>query len=306
MKKLYICLMIVLCSIKGFSQFSEYGGTYYDYQSGQTGVIVTNYNPQPNFNNIGAQMDAQMAANAAAAASHIPVQPVIPPPTGGTTGSTPPKPTVPPPTPKPDPCAEVIKQSFNALIQQGKLAEILSKFIGANPKYNINISTGPIANGNLASTNQFNITFNQDYPNATVASKTASLIHEYIHAYFNTLYEEYKVTKNSHIYDGYPFLYTAFVNGTGDKEIAHHNQIASSFIDTMAAVIKQLQPGIVVDGDANRFYTDMAWGTLQGTPAFNTTNLKPEDIDRIASRRIMERDNQPRGANTPQGKPCNK
>jgi hypothetical protein len=112
MKKLYICLMIVLCSIKGFSQFSEYGGTYYDNQSGQTGVIIT-YNSNPNLSNPGAQMDAQMAANAAAAASHVPVQPVIPPPTGGISCSSPPKPTAPLPKPKPDPCAEAKSASVS-------------------------------------------------------------------------------------------------------------------------------------------------------------------------------------------------
>jgi hypothetical protein len=118
MKKLYICLIIVLCSMKGFAQFSEYGGTYYDYPSGQTGVIVTYNNPQPN--NIGAQMDAQMAANAAAAASHIPTQPPIPPATGGSSGS-PSTPNTPPPPPitPPDPCASAAKsdaKTSNAIL----------------------------------------------------------------------------------------------------------------------------------------------------------------------------------------------
>lgn len=80
MKKLYICLILVLCSIKGFAQFSEYGGTYYDYQSGQTGIIITTNNPGPNWAAINAAQDAYWAAQMAAAASNIPQQPNIPPP----------------------------------------------------------------------------------------------------------------------------------------------------------------------------------------------------------------------------------
>ena len=96
--------------MNGFAQFSEYGGTYYDNQSGQTGVIIT-YNTNPNLSNIGAQMDAQMAANAAAAASHVPVQPVIPPPTGWI--STPSTPNTPPtPITPPDPCAAAAKSDL--------------------------------------------------------------------------------------------------------------------------------------------------------------------------------------------------
>ena len=187
------------------------------------------------------------------------------------------------------------------------MAEILSKFTGANAKYEIKISAGPIANGVLANTDKFNIVFNQDYPKATIASKTASLIHEYIHAYFNALYEEYKITKDPHIYDDYPYLKAIFVGGQGgNRAVAHHDQIVASFFDTMVDVLKQLQPNIVIAGNPDQFYTDMVWGTLQGTPAYDNSNLSPEDKERISSRRAMERDNEPRGANTPMGKPCNK
>jgi hypothetical protein len=72
--------MIVLCSIKGFSQYSEYGGTYYDSQSGQTGVVITYNSPPPNWAAINAAQDAQWAAAQAAANANIPKQPVIPPP----------------------------------------------------------------------------------------------------------------------------------------------------------------------------------------------------------------------------------
>jgi len=212
------------------------------------------------------------------------------------------------PTPKPDPCAEAVRQAFNDLIQQGNLAKILGKFIGPNAQYQIKINMGPIENGNLAHTNKFNITFNQDYPNATIASKTATLIHEYIHAYFNTLEAEYKITNNPHIYDDYPYLKAAFVDKTTDAEIAHHDQIAASFIGTMVDVLKELQPDISIAGNPDQFYTDMVWGTLQGTPAYNNSNLSPlssDDKFRIGHRRIIERDNAPFGANSPMGTPCN-
>ncbi len=97
-----------------------------------------------------------------------------------------------PPPPKPDPCAETIRQAFYSLIQQGKLAEILSKFNGSNAQYKISISIGSLgSDGDLARTSnsgtyrRYNIVFNENYPNATSLSKATSLIHEYIHAYFN-------------------------------------------------------------------------------------------------------------------------
>lgn len=108
--------MIVLCSIKGFAQYSEYGGTYYDTQFGQTGVTVI-YNPGPNWAAINAAQDAKAKAQQEQMQQNIPKQTPTPPiTTGGITGggSTPPKPTAPTPKPNIDPCAEIKKALGNA------------------------------------------------------------------------------------------------------------------------------------------------------------------------------------------------
>lgn len=99
--------MLLFLSIKGSAQFSEYGGTYYDYPSGQTGVIVTYNNPGPNWAAINAAYDAQWAAQMAAAAANIPQQPNIPPPP--TQPPATPNPNTPQPPPTPDPCSAAAK-----------------------------------------------------------------------------------------------------------------------------------------------------------------------------------------------------
>ncbi|CAD0002241.1 hypothetical protein [Flavobacterium salmonis] len=141
MKKLYICLIIVLCSMKGFAQFSEYGGTYYDYQSGQTGVVITYNSPPPNWAAINAAQDAQWAAAQAAANANIPKPPVIPPPpqpqppiTVGSSQQATSKPYVALPNDKlakPNIPTTIIKQVLNTCVSSGMeyLAQIYGKTV---------------------------------------------------------------------------------------------------------------------------------------------------------------------------------
>jgi hypothetical protein len=84
--------------------------------------------------------------------------------------------------------------------------------------------------------------------------------------------------------------------------------MAASFIDLMAATIQEFQTGTAVAvGQADQFYKDMAWGSLQNTPAYYLdTYLSQADRDRIGSERAAETYNEQRGVNVPKGIPCNK
>lgn len=222
-----------------------------------------------------------------------------------------------PPTeePKPDSgCEEVVADKLKS-ITQSSFKEILNKFSGSNSLYKVNIIVGSLGGDpDLARTSNsgtyrtYNITLNENYSNATSLSIAASLVHEYIHAYFNTIFDDYTNNHNTHAYDNYPFLYEAYVNGNGDKQAAHHDQIAASFIDLMAATLQEFQTGVpVAVGSADSFYKDMAWGTMQGTYAYNSnTYINQEDRDRIGPKRAAETYNQQTGENTPKGTPCNK
>ncbi|WP_167343416.1 hypothetical protein [Flavobacterium chungangense] len=196
------------------------------------------------------------------------------------------------------------------------MAEILGKFNGPNAKYKINISIGSLGgDADLARTSNsgiprtYNIVFNENYPNATSLSKATSLIHEYIHAYFNTLYDDWKNNGNIHAYDEYPPLKAFYIDGTYSSPYskdAHHDAIASSFINLMAATIQEYNTNMpVAVGAADQFYIDMAWSSLQGTPAYNNSNLTEEAKDRIGSQRAVETYNKPRGIYPVVGTPCN-
>nr|WP_294924211.1 hypothetical protein [uncultured Flavobacterium sp.] len=129
MKKLYICLMIVLCSMKGFAQYSEYGGSYYDSQFGQTGVRIIYGSPQPDWAAINAAQDAKARAQQEQMQQNIPKQTPTPPiSTGGTTGggSAPPKPSAPTPKPNIDPCAALAILNADTKYKE-KLAEVIAK-----------------------------------------------------------------------------------------------------------------------------------------------------------------------------------
>lgn len=215
-----------------------------------------------------------------------------------------------------NPCSDAVDDKLEKLTQ-AKFAEIMNKFNNPNSQYKVNVILGSLGNSpSLARTEEsgvhgtYNIILNENYPNATSLSIATSLIHEYIHAYFKTLFDDYFNNHNANAYDHTPILYQQYVSHTytGGAENAQHEQMAdASYIDLMASAIQEFQTGIPVPaGTADPFYVDMAWGSLQGTPIYNsTTSLTAADKDRIGSERAAETYNQINGANTPKGQPCN-
>lgn len=141
MKKLYICLIIVLCSMKGFAQYSEYGGTYYDSQFGQTGVTVI-YNPGPNWAAINAAQDAKARAMQEQVQLNIPKPIPIPPVANGTGATPPPKPSAPTPKPNIDPCAALAILNADTKYKE-KLAEVIAKAkTDSSKEYGYSIAKG--------------------------------------------------------------------------------------------------------------------------------------------------------------------
>ena len=145
MKKLYICLMIVLCSMKGFAQYSEYGGSYYDSQFGETGVRIIYGSPQPDWAAINAAQDAKARAQQEQMQQNIPKQTPTPPiTTGGTTGggSAPPKPSAPTPKPNIDPCSALAILNADTKYKE-KLAEVIAKAkTDSSKEYGYSIAKG--------------------------------------------------------------------------------------------------------------------------------------------------------------------
>lgn len=217
-------------------------------------------------------------------------------------------------TPIPDvtvKCISDIKDELRALTQSN-FSNILDKF-GSNSPYKVNISIGSLGESmDLARTQNgavyrtYDIVFNLNYSKVTSLSIVTSLIHEYIHAYFKTLYDDFINNNNTHAYDQFPVLKEYYTDTTyvGTIQDAHHEQMANTYIDIIAATIQEFQTGNPVSvGNADQLYKDMAWSSFDGTPVFYNTLVQP-DIDRIRSQRAAETYNAARGTSTPKGTSC--
>jgi hypothetical protein len=187
---------------------------------------------------------------------------------------------------------------------------IIEKFNNPNSPYKVNVFNGPIqGSGSMAQTQPttvrgtYNIVTNENYTTETSLIATANILHEYIHAYFNTLWDDWKNNRNTHAYDDYPVLKEYYIDKTYSSiysEDAHHEQIADSFINNISDALKELEPG-----SSDQYYKDMAWATLFNTPVYES-DLNETEQKRIKTIRESEVTNTEREGNQPQGKPCNK
>jgi hypothetical protein len=207
-----------------------------------------------------------------------------------------------------DDCTEEIANEIKQL-NNPVFKSIIDKFNNPNSPYKVNIFNGPIqGSGAMAQTQPtsvrgtFNIVTNENYNSETSLMAAANILHEYIHAYFNTLWLDWKDNGNTHVYDNYPELKNYYMNHTyaGTAEDAHHEQMADSFINDIADALKELEPGL-----QDQYYKDMAWATLDQTPVFDS-DLNETERNRIIAIRESEVTNSERGGNQPKGKPCNK
>ena len=214
-------------------------------------------------------------------------------------------------------CVKVCIEDANDKIKQiteGEFAKIVGMFNNPNSPFKVNISVGSLGGSTdlgrtvLSGTlRTYNIILNEDFPDATSLSIQASILHEYIHAFFNTLYDDWKNNRNTHAYDGYDVLKSYYLKdpkeywSTFSKD-AHHEQIAESFVDNIAAALQELNPTLPPE-----YCRDMAWSTMQGTPAYSSdAYLTPAEKERIGKERWAELNNKQRDTYTPKGNPCNK
>ena len=113
-----------------------------------------------------------------------------------------------------------------------------------------------------------------------------------------------------------PTIYDAYVQQQISKDLsilpdAHHELIASYYVNAIASTIEEFHTGQPVDsGFPRQVYLDMAWGGLIGTYIFNKNypndpnNINYKDRERILARIITERIGSQYGVNSPIGTPC--
>jgi hypothetical protein len=228
-----------------------------------------------------------------------------------------------------DPCSKAV---LNALknSQNNDVAAIIAKL--GNPKsvyktniINENLSTAAYGSGETIWTNQttyipydYTVKINTNLvAQGTQLMIYATMLHEIIHAYFLSLIDDcYASNSGCQPLRDIPYVwnqYVSFMNGNTNlstTSISQHNQIASSYVNIIAAALQDYQPGLPA-----QYYTDLAWGGLhETTPYLNndpfTRKLNSTDRARISSIQQTESlnipQNNPNGVLTyyPKGIPC--
>lgn len=253
-----------------------------------------------------------------------------------------------------DPCTKAIVESIKNL-QGNDFAKIMAKLnspLILKPDYHTKIQIGQANPNALATTNwvaipnpyspqpgvavispfnyQTNISpsfldgtllsYSNPPQKPTKLSIARTVIHELIHAYFDSLYDDCYFNNNCTEIKSFEELYTDYehwVAGTNNLTDAHHNVIASDFVNIIAVALQEYDTGTPVNNvnQIEQVYKDLAWFGLgptasnpNGTPAYS--NLSYEEKDRITKVNTAENTSTPQynqsGVLTyfPQNTPC--
>ncbi|WP_281297554.1 hypothetical protein [Flavobacterium limnophilum] len=221
-----------------------------------------------------------------------------------------------------DPCpSQILNELKNAT--NNDIANILTKF-GASKIYTVtmvsgNSGTNP-ATTKMTSPFCYLITMSNDrYTSATKLYKAANLLHEIVHAYFLSLVDDNtnNTTTNPAAYDNLEALFQAFCDknyplNPNEKQDVHHEVMANKYVSAIANALQEYNnindPNGLVP---YQVYSDLAWGGLYGTPAYEKHfENKANEKARVENRSKCEQAGSTQGAGTPNaqtpiGKPCN-
>ena len=204
---------------------------------------------------------------------------------------------------------EQLKKGTNTSIKA-----ILAK-LGTSEIFNVTIKSSSKIERAASSTpsgiiNNYNIAISSNYTSATRLFRASNILHEMVHCYFFSLVDEYNTKNNSAILKDFPTLFQKFVDRKypGSKDAAHHDEMATTYVNAIGAALQEFQTGIPV-GDKetpNQIYIDLAWGGLQEAPIFlKKFPVDSADYKRIIGRYNGESVNSTINEQTAIGKPCN-
>jgi len=205
---------------------------------------------------------------------------------------------------------EQIKNTTN-----NDFVKVLSKLGAEDSVYNTTMMSAVAPSGRPAQTIKnspynYTIYISTDYGGKTKLFIAASMLHELVHAYFLSLFDDYYNGNppNPNAYNDFAILFQKFVNKTypGSNNVAHHEQMAIDYVNAIASALEEYQPGL-----PHQVYQDLAWGGLEEAPIFSTLfPLGSSERNRIMNRYYSESQGNPYGYNsppaqTPLGQPCN-
>ncbi|WP_188049380.1 hypothetical protein [Flavobacterium sp. GP15] len=218
-----------------------------------------------------------------------------------------------------DPCTKAVLDKLKKLTQSD-IADIFKKLGKTSTVYNLTYEIKP-NNGNPGSTkqtapNNYSTTLDSDFLygiDGTGINKpptnhaiAAVMIHEMVHTYFFSLFDDNKNNGVPKALDNFDILYSKYVsNQYVGADDAQHAQIWKSFIKIMASSLQEFNTGIPTDSPT-QFYQDIMMGTLMTTNIFKSKyNEGSAEYNRIKNNYITEKKN---GSNdpsySPKGKPC--
>lgn len=208
-----------------------------------------------------------------------------------------------------DPCLKAIMNQLKNTTNND-IALILKK-LGANSIYEVNMVMKPAGTyGETQKIAKYNYEIRIDrdrYTNSTTLFKATTLIHEVIHAYFLSIIDDYNYSTSSTI-ASFPELFQAFVSKNypgGDNKyvFAQHNQMANLYVGVIASALQQYDNNYSIP---YQVYEDMAWGSLQEAPIFDS-KFPPGSLERlrIFNRYASESRDAQTGNQYPIGKKCN-
>lgn len=199
------------------------------------------------------------------------------------------------------------------------IANILKK-LAVNKLINVTIKTESTTDGKPAQTFRTNpqsrydytVRISPDYTSATSLFRASNILHEFTHAYFMSLIDQYSSTGNPVAFVDTPTLFQAYCDQkyppqANELPNLHHAEMAKTYVDAIAAALQEFQTGIPVgNGTPNQIYTDLAWGGLRGTPIYNQNfPVGSENYNRIEGRYAAESNGGTSGNQTAIGTPCN-
>ena len=213
-----------------------------------------------------------------------------------------------------NPCVKGVFQQIENTTNND-FAKVLAKLGADGSVYNTTMISAVAPSGAPAQTvwnSPFNYTIyiSTDYEDKTKLFIATSMLHELVHAYFMSLFDDYNNGNppNPNAYNDFAILFQKFVDKTypGSNDVAHHEQMAIDYVNAIASALQEYQPGL-----SQQVYLDLAWGGLSDAPIFNNTpSLTANDRTRILNRYEAEQRNLSIGEGTPNAQspvsqPCN-
>ena len=222
-----------------------------------------------------------------------------------------------------DPCAKGVFQQIENTTNCD-FAEVLAKLGADGSIYNTTMISAVAPSGNPAQTIRtsaynYKIYISTDYEDKTKLFIATSMLHELVHTYFMSLFDDYHNgnPSNPNAYNDFVYLFDLYVNKkypNSQSPSIHHQQMAIDYADALARALQEYDTGLPVSENQqpDQVYSDLAYGSLHDVPeVFNALfPIGNPNRQRIINRYTAEQTGNSIGQGTPNqqtpiGQPCN-